>query len=40
MSTSANRVALGRVVGAVGVSGETPQEDEDIAPVDASALKN
>ena len=30
----------GRVVGAIGVSGNTPQEDEDIAKVGAAALAN
>ena len=30
----------GEVIGAVGVSGETPQEDEDIALVAAAALSN
>ena len=28
----------GKVIGAIGVSGNTPQEDEDIAKVDAGAL--
>ena len=28
----------GKVIGAIGVSGETPQEDEDIAKVGASAI--
>jgi glc operon protein GlcG len=27
----------GKVIGAIGVSGETPQEDEDIAKVGAAA---
>jgi len=30
----------GRVVGAIGVSGNTPQEDEDIARVGAAALSD
>ena len=28
----------GKVIGAIGVSGNTPQEDEDIAKVGAAAL--
>lgn len=32
-------VVGGRVVGAIGVSGETPQQDEDLAKVGAAALK-
>ncbi len=28
----------GKIIGAIGVSGETPQEDEDIAKVGASAI--
>jgi len=31
-------VHRGKVIGAIGVSGNTPQEDEDIAKVGASAL--
>src|SRR5499433_3093342 len=31
---------LGKVIGAIGVSGNTPQEDEDIAKVGASALSD
>jgi uncharacterized protein GlcG (DUF336 family) len=30
----------GKVVGAVGVSGETPAQDEEIAIAAAAALKN
>jgi glc operon protein GlcG len=33
-------VVDGKVVGAVGVSGNTPQEDEDIAKVGAAAVAN
>ncbi len=29
----------GKVIGAIGVSGETPQQDEDLAKVGAAALK-
>ena len=29
---------LGQVLGAIGVSGNTPQEDEDIAKVGAAAI--
>jgi uncharacterized protein GlcG (DUF336 family) len=31
---------LAKVIGAVGVSGNTPQEDEDIAKAGAAALGN
>jgi glc operon protein GlcG len=31
-------VAGGKVIGAIGVSGETPQQDEDLAKVGAAAL--
>jgi glc operon protein GlcG len=31
-------VVHGETVGAIGVSGETPQEDEDVAKVGAAAL--
>ena len=31
-------VLEGKVIGAIGVSGNTPQEDEDIAKVGAAAL--
>jgi glc operon protein GlcG len=31
-------VIAGQVVGAIGVSGNTPQEDEDIAKVGAATL--
>ena len=33
-------VHRGRVIGAIGVSGNTPQEDEDIAKVGASVLSD
>jgi glc operon protein GlcG len=33
-------VHRGKVIGAIGVSGNTPQEDEDIAKVGASALSD
>ena len=32
-------MAGGKVIGAIGVSGETPQQDEDLAKVGAEALK-
>jgi glc operon protein GlcG len=32
-------VVDGKVIGAIGVSGETPQQDEDLAKVGAEALK-
>jgi len=33
-------VHRGRVIGAIGVSGNTPQEDEDIAKIGASVLSD
>jgi len=30
----------GKVIGAIGVSGNTPQEDEDIAKIGAAAISH